>query len=218
MPEARARVRIVIVDDHPIFRDGLKRLLESEPGYRVVGEGADGLDAIRLGEQLRPDVLLLDAAMPRMGGVDALSGLDLTAIRVILLTAGIEQREVVKAIELGARGIVFKESATKLLLEGIRRVMEGKFLIGADAADTLASALARLSSARRERPFGLTPRELEIVAAIVEGRTNRDIALQLAISQQTVKHHLTSIFDKTGTSSRLELALLAMRQRLSDPD
>jgi two-component system, NarL family, nitrate/nitrite response regulator NarL len=216
MSDASRPVRIAIVDDHPIFRDGLRRLLESEPGLTVVAEGADGMDAIRIAREERPDVVLLDVAMPRLDGVNALSSPELTASNVIVLTAGLDERQVTKAIELGARGIVLKESATRLLIDSIRGVMNGQLMIGPDVEPLLVQAAARATD-RDGRPYGLTAREVEIVSAIAEGKSNRDVATQLGISLQTVKHHLTSIFDKTGTSSRLELALVALKQQLGKP-
>jgi two-component system nitrate/nitrite response regulator NarL len=213
MPDPRRRVRIAIADDHPIFRDGLRRLLESEHGFEVVAEGADGVDAMRVAREAQPDVLLLDVAMPRVGGLEALAAPEVQGTRVILLTAAIDQAELLRAIQLGARGVVLKESATRHLIDGIHRVMEGKFLIGEEIADDLAQAVRRVG-ASREKPYGLTARELEIVEAIAAGDSNRDIAARLNISLQTVKHHLTNVFDKTGTSTRLELALFAIRQGL----
>jgi DNA-binding NarL/FixJ family response regulator len=210
-------VRIAIADDHQIFRDGLRRLLETEPGFEVVAEAVDGLDASRIVRDVHPDVMLLDVAMPRMGGVEALTTMQEDATRVILLTAGIEPSELLRAIQLGARGVVLKESATRLLIEGIHRVMDDKYIIGAGVADDREQATRQVG---REQPrqYGLTPRELEIVSAIVSGDSNRDIADRLSISLQTVKHHLTSIFDKTGVSTRLELALFAIRHGLVTPD
>jgi DNA-binding NarL/FixJ family response regulator len=204
-------VRIAVADDHQIFRDGLKRLLESEPGFKVIAEAANGLDAIRVAREAKPDVLLLDVAMPRMGGVEVLSAPDLGSTRVILLTAVIEPGELLRAVQFGARGVVLKESATRDLIDGIHRVMDGKLLIGTEIADDLAQAVRR-AGLQRDRPYGLTPREVEIVEAITAGDSNREIAVKLNISLQTVKHHLTSVFDKTGTSTRLELALFAIRQ------
>ena len=205
--------RIVIADDHPIFRDGLKRLLESEPGFRVVGECADGVQAVALVAELQPDILLLDVSMPNGGGLSALADLKSAPSRIILLTAAIDARDVLQAIKLGAKGLVLKEAATRQLIDGIHRVLEGKFVMDADITDDLAEAIQRHESKSSER-YGLTAREREIVAAIAVGETNKDIAARLSISQQTVKHHLTNIFDKTGISTRLELALLAIRENL----
>jgi DNA-binding NarL/FixJ family response regulator len=215
MADAVRDVRIAIADDHQIFRDGLRRLLESEPGFRVVAEAADGAGALRIVRDHRPDVLLLDVSMPRMGGLEALADDSVRGTRVMLLTAAIDPAGLLKAVQYGARGVVLKESATRQLIDGIHRVMDGKFVIGTELSDDLAEAV-RQEQAPKQRPYGLTVREREIVAAIGAGDSNRDIAARLNISLQTVKHHLTSIFDKTGTSSRLELALFAIRQGLVD--
>lgn len=214
MPDTRRKVRLVIADDHAIFRDGLRRLLESEPGFAVVAEASDGVQAVAAARDLKPDILLLDVSMPRMGGLEALHAPELGATRVILLTAAIESRELLRAVQAGVRGVVLKDSATRELIEGIHRVMDGRLLLGAEMADDLAKAV-RHSGTERERPYGLTPRESEIVEAIAAGESNREIAARLNISLQTVKHHLTSIFDKTGTASRLELALFAIRHGIA---
>ena len=216
MPEPRA-VRIAIADDHQIFRDGLRRLLESEPGFAVVAEGMNGLDASQITRDMAPDVLLLDVAMPRMGGVEALAAMPMTHTRIILLTAAIDPGDLLRAIQLGARGVVMKDSATRLLIDGIKRVMDDKYIIGTGVVDDLAQAMRQVG-VPPTRQYGLTPRETEIVAAIVAGDSNRDIADRVGISLQTVKHHLTSIFDKTGVSSRLELALFAIRHGIATPD
>jgi DNA-binding NarL/FixJ family response regulator len=210
MPEARRVVRIVTADDHEIFRDGLRRLLESEPGFRVVGEAASGTEAVRLVQETTPDVLLLDLAMPASGGIEALRTGALAQTRVIILTAALEPGELVRAVRLGARGVVLKEAATRELIDGIHRVLAGKWLIAPDLADELARAVQDAAKAK-DIPFGLTARELEIVQAIGSGDSNRDIALTLGISLHTVKHHLSSVFEKTGTGTRLELAVFAIK-------
>lgn len=217
MPDAPRHVRIVVADDHQIFRDGLKRLLESEPGFKVVAEAANGVDAVRVANEANPDILLLDVAMPRLGGIEAMARADLNGTRIILLTAAIDPGELLRAVQLGARGVVLKESATRSLIEGIHRVMDGKLLMAPEIADDLAQAL-RHAGSQRERPYRLTPREVAIIEAIAVGDSNRDVAARLSISLQTVKHHLTSIFDKTGTSSRLELALFAIRHGIAKAD
>lgn len=206
-------VRIAVADDHPIFRDGLRRLLESEPGFAVIAEAKDGVEALQMTRAARPDILLLDVAMPRLGGIEALGQQDLSPTRVILLTAAVEPRDLFRAVQLGAQGVVFKESATRDLIDGIHRVMAGQALVGTDVGEALLRAVR--DSGRGERPFRLTAREIEIVEAIAAGESNREIATRLKISLQTVKHHLTSAFDKTGTSSRLELALFAIRHGIS---
>jgi two-component system nitrate/nitrite response regulator NarL len=211
--ESNRPVRIVIADDHPIFRDGLKKLLESEPGFAVVGEADDGLSAIGAVQALKPDLLLLDMAMPRLGGIETLAALRGQPTHVLILTAGISDAAVVRAFQLGARGVVLKETATRQLLNGIRRVIDGKWVVGEGAVETMAEALARPVS-DGDRQFNLTRRELEIIGAILTGDSNKEIADHLSISIQTVKHHLTSIFDKTGVSSRLELALFAVNHRM----
>jgi len=222
MENIRPPYRIVIADDHPIFRDGLRRLLELDAAFVVVGEAADGGEAIKLVKQLGPEVLLLDLAMPRVPGLEALSELSKakTPVRTILLTAQIERAQIVEALQLGARGIVLKESATELLMEAMRVVMSGQYWVGRESVSDLVATLRELMPKGGEEPssrrFGLTPREMEVISAIVAGYTNKDIAQRFAISEQTVKHHLTNIFDKVGVSNRLELALFAVNHHLTD--
>ena len=213
-------IRVLIADDHPIFRDGLRKLLESVPGFRVVGEACDGGEAVSLARKLLPDVLLLDLSMPRVPGMEALRELGgaSTPVRTILLTAAIEKRQIVEALQLGAKGVVLKESATELLIKSIRCVMAGEYWVGRESVHDLVRTLRELIPAPGEelkrKNFGLTPREKEIVATIVAGYTNKDIAQKFSISEQTVKHHLTNIFDKLGVSNRLELALFAVNHHL----
>jgi two-component system nitrate/nitrite response regulator NarL len=215
-------IRIVIADDHPIFRDGLRRLLEAEPDLKVVGEAQDGAEAVKLARQLKPDILLLDLAMPRVPGLDALREMSTAsgphAVRVILLTAAAEKKQIVEALQLGARGVVLKDSATQLLLKSIHTVMAGEYWVGRESVSNLVQYLRSLVQSSgeeaRQKKFGLTPRELEIVSTVVAGYSNKEIAEYCKISEDTVKHHLSNIFDKLGVSTRLELALFAVNQSL----
>ena len=213
-------VRILIADDHPIFRDGLKRLLESEGEFKVIGEACDGVEAVTMARQLIPEVMLLDLAMPRRQGLDTLRELssDARSVRVILLTAAAEKEQIVEALQLGARGVVLKDSATQILLKSIRAVMNGEYWVGRESVSNLVQYLRTLVTPAPAFPqrnkYRLTPRELEIIAAVVAGFANKEIAQYFKISEDTVKHHLSNIFDKVGVSSRLELALFAVNQSL----
>jgi two-component system nitrate/nitrite response regulator NarL len=213
-----APVRIVVADDHPIFREGLIKLLRTRPDFEVVGAAADGDDALRLVAEFEPDLLLLDLAMPRMGGLVALRELRVrsTRARIILVTAAIDRTEIVTGLQLGAQAVVLKESASDVLFKSIRAVMAGQYWVGRNRVTDLAATLRELSASHppTRKHFGLTPRELEIIGMILGGYSNNDIAVKVSISEKTVKHHLTNIFDKLGVSNRLELALFALHHHL----
>jgi two-component system nitrate/nitrite response regulator NarL len=219
---SRHTIRIVVADDHPIFRQGLIRLIETKPNLKVVGAANDGDETLPLVRDLEPDVLLLDRAMPRMTGMDVLRELNgQNPARTLLLTASIDRADVVEALELGARGVVLKESASDVLFQSIHAVMCGQYWVGRKALPTHARTLSEVAAAfpaPERKHFGLTPRELEIVGVILAGCSNSDIAAKFAISEKTVKHHLTNIFDKLGVSSRLELALFALYHKLEAPN
>src|SRR3954469_9204096 len=187
-------VRILIADDHPIFRDGLKRLLESEGEFKVIGEACDGVEAVTMARQLIPEIMLLDLAMPRRQGLETLRELasDARSVRVILLTAAAEKEQIVEALQLGARGVVLKDSATQILLKAIHAVMNGEYWVVRESVSNLVQYLRSLidssSAASRQKRYGLTPRELEIISAVVAGYANKEIAEHFKISEDTVKH------------------------------
>ena len=198
-------INIVIADDHAIFRDGLRRLLASERGFTVVAEACDGQEAVALTRKFKPNVLLLDLAMPRLPGLEVLRELshDELAVSTILLTAAIQTFEVTRALQLGARGVVLKESPPELLLRSIRSVCDGEYWVG-------SNILAQFGQLQSRETSILTVREVEVISAIKAGNSNKEIATKLAISEETVKRHLSNIYAKLGVSSRLELALLAV--------
>ncbi len=221
MDKKEPSIRIVIADDHTIFRDGLRRLLEAELELEVVGEAADGAEALSQTRQLTPDILLLDLAMPRVPGMEVLrelsSNSDGLQTKIIVLTAAVERIQIVQALQMGARGVVMKEAATQLLMKAIRTVMAGQYWIGREAVGDIVEFMrTNPSGEKAPRNYGLTKREMEILATIVAGLTNKEIARRFSLSEDTVKHHLTNIFDKVGVASRLELALFAINNRIID--
>lgn len=224
MEESPAKIEIVIADDHAIFREGLRKLLEAELWSRIVGEAADGKETVRLVRQLNPHILLLDLALPKMTGIEALSELSKLGLqtRTIILTDTIEGEQTVEALRLGAQGIILKHSALKLLLKSIRCVHGGEFWLGHERVLDLIQALRRMAPYRSpsgdNRDFGLTAREMQVIKLISSGYTNKDLAKQLGITENTAKHHVTNIFDKLGVSNRMELVLFTLEHRLIAED
>jgi DNA-binding NarL/FixJ family response regulator len=212
-------IRIVIADDQVLFCEGLRRLLDAEADFSVVATCGDGAEATRHVLDLRPDVLLLDLAMPHTGGLEALQALAERGgdVRTIVLTADIDSDEMLRAIQLGARGVLLKDAAPQLLFKCVRAVMQGDYWVGREQFAGIARRLHTLEQQDQAPPAStLSDRELAIVAAVLEGASNKDIGAQFSISVQTVKNHLSHIFDKLGVSSRLELALYAGHHHLLD--
>jgi DNA-binding NarL/FixJ family response regulator len=214
-----ALVRIVIADEHPIFRDGLRRLLETDESLHIVGEAAVGSAAVALVRELEPDILLLGPARsagPASETLRQLAEAGLT-VRTILLVKAIDTTEVTDALHFGACGILSKDSAADALFESIESVMAGHHWVGDERAVDIGASVRRFAAARRQtQMFGLTRREQEIVRAVIDGDTNKEVARRLSISENTVKRHLMHIFNKVGASSRVELALFAAHHRLLD--
>ena len=224
------RITIMLVDDHPVFRQGLRRVLEGEDDLDVIAEVDDGLEALRLARQLVPDVMLLDINLPRMNGLQVARALKdaLLDINIIMLTAYHDDQQVFHAIRAGAAAYFPKDVSPRRLIEAIRLVSQGSYVVedrvlekaqvGAwlleqfdgieDTGDDLGSLLVPLS-----------PREMEILQQIAQGKSNKEIAYELGISRQTVKNHMTSILRKLAVNDRTQAAIYALRRgwiRLQD--
>jgi DNA-binding NarL/FixJ family response regulator len=217
----RPHIRIVVADDHPIFRDGLCKLLALEEDFEVVAQAQDGRQVLDVLQQFEPDILLLDLKMPGLDGLATLQRLQAMKHRtkVIVLTASEDKNEFVQAMKFGTSGIVLKQTATELLIKSIRKVHAGEIWLD---SHTTAAVMRQFAAAEdappvptipRERP-PLSQREREIVALVAQGFKNKEMAEKMFISEQTVKNHLHNIFDKLGVSDRLELALYAIHHNL----
>src|ERR1700747_3305008 len=219
MKQDKLPIRILVADDHAIFRGGLRKLLEAANDISIVGEASNGLQCIRMLEKLRPDILLLDLRMPEKDGWGVLEEVNFDSLptRTIVLTAAEDDRDVVRAMRLGARGVVLKHSASDLLVKSIRTVHNGEIWLDNRMTAEVIDAFKKSaeSGQRREKPL-LSDREKEIVQLVAQGFRNREIGEKLFISEQTVKNHLHNIFDKLGVFDRLELALYAIHHRLID--
>jgi len=224
MEESPSKIDIVIADDQAIFREGLRKLLEAEPWLRIVGEAADAKEIVRLVRQHNPQILLLDLALSKARGIEALRELSKLGLptRTIILTEAIESDQAVEVLRLGARGIIMKHSAVELLLKSIRCVNDGEFWLGHERLLDLIQAVRRMtpypSDSGDKRDFGLTSREMQVIKLISSGYTNKDLEKELSISENTAKHHITNIFDKLGVSNRMELVLFALEHRLISED
>ena len=225
----RSKIRIVVADDHPIFRDGLCRLLALEEDFEVVAQASDGREVLEVLHQHEPDILLLDLKMPGLDGLATLQRLQAARnkTRVIVLTASDDKNEFVQAMKLGTSGIVLKQTATELLIKSIRKVHAGEIwldshttaavirqFVANDEAPPPAPQMAPQQQPRERERSPLSQREREIVALVAQGFKNKEMAEKMFISEQTVKNHLHNIFDKLGVSDRLELALYAIHNNL----
>jgi DNA-binding NarL/FixJ family response regulator len=223
---SKSKIRIVVADDHPIFRDGLCKLLALEEDFQVVAQAQDGRQVLDVLQQFEPDILLLDLKMPGLDGLATLQRLQAAKnrTRVIVLTASDDKNEFVQAMKLGTSGIVLKQTATELLIKSIRKVHAGEIWLDSHTTaavirqfvandESPAMAMPQTQSRERERS-PLSQREREIVALVAQGFKNKEMAEKMFISEQTVKNHLHNIFDKLGVSDRLELALYAIHNNL----
>jgi DNA-binding NarL/FixJ family response regulator len=202
------KLTVLLVDDHALVRRGFRRMLEDEPTFQVAGEASDGLEAVKLAEELRPDVIVMDCALPQMNGIEAsrriLAKLPNTAI--LMLSMHSEDTLVKQAMEAGARGYILKNAMDLDLVSAIKKVAEGKTV--------LDPQIARSGALKGERDTGLTQRELEILQHIVAGKSNKEIATELNLSVNTVSVHRANIMDALGIHKTAELVVYAIRNGL----
>lgn len=218
-------IRVLLVDDHEMVRKGLRMLIDSRPGLEVAGEAANLGEALAIAESAQPDIILLDLDMAGDNGLDLLPKLVSAdnAARVIILTGVRDPKAHYRSMRLGARGLILKEKAAEILIKAIEKVHAGELWFDRSLMGSVIAEMARegVSNKRSDpdsaRIATLTEREREVIALIGEGLKNKQIAERLFISATTVRHHLTSVFDKLGVSSRLELIIYAYRHGLAKP-
>ena len=208
MPEP---IRVLIVDDHAVVREGLRSFLELQEGLKVVGEAADGAEAVEAAAQLRPDVVLMDLVMPRMDGVEAMRQLRerVPAARVIVLTSFLDDDRLLPAVRAGAAGYLLKNAQPQELARAIRTAHDGEALLDPAVAARLVDALA--SGEPDDRYEELTPREREVLELIGRGYSNKRIAVELGAAEKTVKNHVSHVLAKLGVADRTQAALYASR-------
>ena len=202
------KVRVLLVDDHALVRRGFRRMLEDEPTFQVVGEASDGLEAVQLAEQLRPEVIVMDCALPQINGIEASRRIlaKQPATNILMLSMHSEDTLVRQALEAGAKGYVLKNAMDLDLVSAIKRVAQGK--------QVLDPQIMRTGNLKGERDTGLTPRELEILQHIVAGKSNKQIATELNLSVNTVSVHRANIMDALGIHKTAELVVYAIRNGL----
>lgn len=212
-------IRIFIADDETIVRESLELLLQSKDDFEVIGGCSDAEETLRLVLKLKPDILLLDHRLPREGAMNVLERLkeSETNLKVILLCPAMTQDETIRALRSGALGILSKTEPIESLIECIHKVARDEYWLGKDGLRDLVRALCSSGNSKRsiKNSFSLTQREIEIIRAVLEGFSNPEIAARFSLSEQTIKHHLSHIFDKLGVYSRVELALFAVNHNIN---
>jgi DNA-binding NarL/FixJ family response regulator len=214
-----SEIRVLIADGHPLVRVGVRNLLQTNHLMKVAGEVEDGDDTITETLNLLPDILLLDLTMQRLPGLEAMRAIMSSSpkVKILLLNRLIRAQHIIEALQIGARGIVLHERLTEDLAPAIQCVSDGGYWLGHERVESLVNALHQLvqeQASPEQKTYGLTRREIEVVRCIVDGSSNRDIASRFGLSEETVKRHLSNIFDKVGVSTRLELALFAISHNL----
>ena len=218
-------IRVLIVDDHALYRRGLQTVLATEDGIEVVGEAADGVEAVEEAEEKLPDVIIMDVGMPKRGGIEACRVIKqrVPSARILMLTSSEDESNLFEAVRAGANGYLLKDVPTEEVAAGIRGLHHGQSLLSPLMASKLLDEFAQISQ-RDTTPAPtpglevprLTQRELDILQLVARGRLNREIAGELFISENTVRNHIRNILDKLQMHSRMEAAMFAVRQRLID--
>ncbi len=210
-------IRILIADDHAIVREGQRALIATEPGLELVGEAADGFEAVQLARSLQPDVLMIDLIMPRMGGIEAIEEIktENPEVNILVLTSFAEDEKVYSAIKAGALGYRLKDASPQELLTAIREIHRGEPSMDPSIAHKLMRELRRSSDLPpTEEP--LTEREVEVLKLVAQGQPNQEIAETLVISERTVRTHVSNILSKLHLANRTQAALYALREGLAD--
>jgi DNA-binding NarL/FixJ family response regulator len=217
-------IRVVIVDDHALFRRGLDLVLSEEPDIKVVGEAADGIEAVHRAEEMAPDVVVMDVRMPRSTGIEAARRIRerLPDTKVIMLTVSDSEEDLYAAVKAGASGYLLKEISIEELADAVRAVARGHSLISPSMASKLLSEFNALVQQAEERQRSLLPsltdREVDVLKLVAKGLSNREISEELYISENTVKNHVRNILEKLHLHSRMEAVVYAMREKLLEVD
>jgi DNA-binding NarL/FixJ family response regulator len=213
-------IRVIVVDDHALFRRGLQMVLGSESDIEVVGEASDGAEAVKVAAEMTPDIVLMDVRMPKRGGIDATAAIKaaVPTTKIIMLTISDEEADLYDAIKAGAMGYLLKEISIEEVASAVRAVYNGQSLISPSMASKLLTEFAtmvRKDDARQQVPTPrLTDREMEVLKLVAKGMNNRDIAKRLFISENTVKNHIRNILEKLQLHSRMEAVVYAVREKL----
>jgi len=219
-PVSDEPIRVLIVDDHALFRRGLVMVLEQEKDIDLVGEAGDGAEAVNIAQDTMPDVVLMDVRMPRRGGIEATSQIKALAphIKILMLTISDEEADLYDAIKAGASGYLLKEISIEEVANAIRQVYAGQSMISPSMASKLLTEFATMVKKTDEKPAAaqprLTEREMEVLRLVAKGRNNRDIAKELFISENTVKNHIRNILEKLHLHSRMQAVVYAVREKL----